>query len=61
MGEQCIDGNDLHEIGCEDVDWILLAWDGVQWLTLVNVVMDFWVSGKVGHFLLPVLKKQPAA
>jgi hypothetical protein len=31
---------DLKETGCEDVDWIHLAQDRVQWWVLVNVVMS---------------------
>jgi hypothetical protein len=37
------DGNikmDLKRIMCEDVDWIRLAQDRVQWWTLVNMVMN---------------------
>jgi hypothetical protein len=30
---------DIKEIGCEGVDRILLAKDGDQWRTLVNMVM----------------------
>jgi hypothetical protein len=30
----------LEEIGCEDVDWIHLAEDRVQWWVLVNAVMS---------------------
>jgi hypothetical protein len=32
---------DVKEIGCEDVDWIILAQDGDQ--TLVNTVMNLQV------------------
>jgi hypothetical protein len=31
---------DLRETGWEVVDWINLAQDSVQWLTLVNTVMN---------------------
>jgi hypothetical protein len=34
----------LKQIGCEDVDWIYLAHDIVQWLALVNMESNFWVS-----------------
>jgi hypothetical protein len=27
---------DLKEIGCENVDWIKLAQDKFQWLTVLN-------------------------
>jgi hypothetical protein len=30
---------DLKETGCEDVDWIHLTQDTVQWLALANTVM----------------------
>jgi hypothetical protein len=30
----------LRETGYEDVDWIHLAQNGVQWQTLVDTVMD---------------------
>jgi hypothetical protein len=33
----------LNEIGCEDVNWIHLARDRVQWRTLVNTVMKLRV------------------
>jgi len=29
----------FKEIGYEDVDWIHLAQDGVQWWALVNIIM----------------------
>jgi hypothetical protein len=29
----------LKELGCEDVDWIRLTADWIQWRTLVNTVM----------------------
>jgi hypothetical protein len=31
---------DLREIGWEGVDWIHLAQDRDQWLTLVNMIMN---------------------
>ena len=30
---------DLPEVGCGDVDWIMLAQDRDRWRALVNVVM----------------------
>ena len=33
----------LQEVGCGGVDWIELAQDWERCLTLVNVVMNFWV------------------
>jgi len=32
---------DLKEIGCEDMDWIHLVQNSVQWLDLVKTVMKF--------------------
>jgi hypothetical protein len=37
-----VDGNikmDLTDAGCENMDWIQLAQDGIQWRFLVNTVM----------------------
>jgi hypothetical protein len=31
------------EIGCDDLDWIHVAQDRVQWRVLVNTVMDLRV------------------
>jgi hypothetical protein len=31
-----------EEIGCDSVNWIELAYIGVQWWTFVNVVSDCW-------------------
>jgi hypothetical protein len=33
----------LKEVGCDDVDWIHLAQDKVQWRFLVNAVMNLRV------------------
>jgi hypothetical protein len=30
---------DLRDIGCDDVDWIRLALDSVQWWAFVSTVM----------------------
>jgi hypothetical protein len=38
-------------IGCEDVYWINLAHDRVQWRFLVNMVMNLQVLWKAGIFL----------
>jgi len=35
---------DLQEVGCGDMDWIKLAQDRDRWRTLVNAVMNLWVS-----------------
>ena len=34
---------DLHEVGCECMDWITLAQDRNRWRTLVNLVINFRV------------------
>jgi hypothetical protein len=34
---------DCKQIGFEDVDWINLAQDEVQWSALKNMVMNLWV------------------
>jgi len=39
----------LKEVGCEGVDWILLAQDRVQWQALLNMVVNFQVPQKVGN------------
>jgi hypothetical protein len=33
---------DLKETGCEDVDWILLSEDRVQWWVLVKTIINLW-------------------
>jgi hypothetical protein len=32
---------DIREIGCGDMDWIILAQDRDQWKALVNMVLEF--------------------
>jgi hypothetical protein len=49
FGDIVIDGrmtlnNIFKEARCEGVDWIHLAQDRVQWLALVNMVINLWVS-----------------
>jgi hypothetical protein len=34
---------DCQEVGCEDMDWIDLAWDRDRWLVLMNAIMNLWV------------------
>jgi hypothetical protein len=34
---------DINETACEDVDWINLAWDRVQWWALANMVLNLQV------------------
>jgi hypothetical protein len=34
---------DLREIGINEVNWIQLAKDRVQWRAFVNTVMNLWV------------------
>jgi hypothetical protein len=31
---------DFQEVGCEDMDWVILAEDKDKWGALVNAVMD---------------------
>jgi hypothetical protein len=42
MGKTCKDNiiMDLKEIECENVDWMYLFQDRVQWLGLVNMAMN---------------------
>jgi hypothetical protein len=35
---------DLKEVGCGGKDWIKLSQDRDRWQTLVNAVMNLWVS-----------------
>jgi hypothetical protein len=42
---------DLKQIECEDVNWIHLAQDRVQWRALVNTAMNLRVSSRAGNFL----------
>jgi hypothetical protein len=35
---------DLKDIGWDEVYWIHLALDKVQWHALVNMIMHLWVS-----------------
>jgi hypothetical protein len=31
---------DLHEVGCEDMDWIDVAQDRDRWWALLNAIMN---------------------
>jgi hypothetical protein len=42
---------DVEGIGYEDVDWIPLAQDRIQWRALVNTVMKLRVPQKSGNLL----------
>ena len=42
---------DIHEVGCEGMDWIDLAQDKDRWRALVNAVMNLQVPSNVGNFL----------
>jgi hypothetical protein len=39
------------EVGCQDIDWIQLAHNMVQWRPVTNTVMKNSVPKKVGNFL----------
>jgi len=39
------------ETGCEDLEWIYLAQDGVPWRALLNTVMNLRVLWEAGNFL----------
>jgi transposase len=41
----------LREIGWSGVDWIDLPWDWVQWMALVNTVMNLRFAQNFGKFL----------
>jgi hypothetical protein len=45
-------GYHLKEIGFEEVDWIPLAQDRIQWWFLVNIVMTFWFHQRWRVYLL---------
>jgi hypothetical protein len=42
---------DVHEVGCEDVDWIELTHDRNRWRALVNEVMNLRVPHNGWNFL----------
>jgi hypothetical protein len=42
---------DLTDKGYDNVDWIHLARDRVQWLALKNTVMNFQFARRAGNFL----------
>jgi hypothetical protein len=42
---------DFKDLGCEDVNWIHLVQDMVQWQAFLNTVINFSVQSKAGNFL----------
>jgi hypothetical protein len=42
---RCVDIGklDLIEIGWNDMDWIVLAWDKDQWRALVNLILNICI------------------
>jgi hypothetical protein len=40
---------DLKKVECENVDFVHLTQDRVEWRALVNTVVDFWSSIKGGE------------
>jgi hypothetical protein len=36
--------DDLQEVGCEDIEWVVVAQDREMWRALVNVVINLRVS-----------------
>jgi hypothetical protein len=43
---------DRKEIGCEDVDWIQLAQDAVQYQSFVRKVINLQVALKAEYFFI---------
>jgi hypothetical protein len=41
---------DLKNTGCENMDWIHLAPHRDRWCSLVDMIMNLWVSIKSGYF-----------
>jgi hypothetical protein len=42
---------DHQEVGCGDMDWIVLAQDRDRWRALVNAVMNLQIALNAGKFL----------
>jgi hypothetical protein len=45
---------DLKEIGFENVDWIFMTQDIVQWHAVMNIVMNVWVPQKTEDYLTAI-------
>jgi hypothetical protein len=37
--------------GCQEVNWIRLAYDSAQWRSLVSVLWHLWIPQKMRNFL----------
>jgi hypothetical protein len=37
---------------CVGMDWIHLTWDMVQWLAVMNIIMNIRLPLKAGNFLI---------
>jgi len=45
---------DINKLSCDDVDWIQLSEDGVQWLNLLNMITDLKRQVKANQVLKEV-------
>jgi hypothetical protein len=43
-------------MGCDDVEWIHLAWDRVQWQSLMNKALNITVPWKARNVMSPTIK-----